>query len=264
MEVLEAPSDEIAELLAELEYEPEAVAIPGVGVVTVRTVAELPLELLALLEESKAEISGRRVWPGSVLLALAMTGGEASALLKGSAVLELGSGSGLASIVAAKLGASLVVVTDGDQTSVDLSVGNLGDNGLAPGVGGGTDGVGATVVARRLLWGDFDGFLAEGGAAVPPHVPAGGYDVVLAADVMYKPFLPPLLFGTVKSLLRPGGCCLLCHVIRAGVTHELVVAAAEASGLRVTLLPLPREHFPHEHCSEAEADGAKLYRIEHA
>ena len=31
---------------------------------------------------------------------------------------------------------------------------------------------------------------------------AGGFDLVLAADVMYKPDLPPLLFGSVKQLLR--------------------------------------------------------------
>lgn len=122
----------------------------------IRTIDELPLEVLTLLEEANAEISGRRVWPGSVLLACALcrtppacslldrTVGlpmpwpmpvpsfslsfslspTSSRLASGMLmqVLELGAGSALASMAAARLGARTVVATDGDRTSVDLAL----------------------------------------------------------------------------------------------------------------------------------------------
>lgn len=105
MEVLEKPSPMLEALLADLEYEPEAVALPGVGTVSILTVDQLPLELLSLLEDAKAEISGRRVWPGSVLLAVAMGSPGSPINFKNSPnVLELGAGSGLAGMAAVHLG----------------------------------------------------------------------------------------------------------------------------------------------------------------
>ena len=57
-------------------------------------------------------------------------------LFSGLSVLELGCGSGLAGICAARLGARRVVMTDGDQVSIDLLAKNLEANGLVGGGGG--------------------------------------------------------------------------------------------------------------------------------
>merc|ERR1712194_386145 len=96
----------------------------------VQTIEEIPLELLVLLQSANAEISGRRVWPGSVLLSLFLASSHCPVTVSGATVLELGAGSGLAGIVASRLGASNVVVTDGDETSIKLAAKNLANNHL--------------------------------------------------------------------------------------------------------------------------------------
>lgn len=68
----------------------------------------------------REEISGQRLWEGSLLLcaylvqACAKPGAE-QLDLKGKAVLELGAGTGLVSMLAHSLGAAPVVMTDGDD-----------------------------------------------------------------------------------------------------------------------------------------------------
>mmetsp|Transcript_58370 Transcript_58370/g.110057 ORF Transcript_58370/g.110057 Transcript_58370/m.110057 type:complete len:262 (+) Transcript_58370:30-815(+) len=252
MEVLADPSQNIREMLEELEYEPEHIFIPGLTEpVFVRTIQCLPLELLALLEHENAEISGRRVWPGSLLLSLVLASPQSPVNLLGGAVLELGAGSGLASIVAKRLGASRIFITDGDATSTELAVDNLADNNID------CASKDSGIVVARLLWGDCESFKTD-------MMPEGGFSVILAADVMYKKHLPPLLFGTMKGLLSPNGVALLVHLVRAGVTQELVRSAASSAGLDVTVVPLPMALLPHDHCSVEEAAGANIYLIRHS
>jgi predicted nicotinamide N-methyase len=253
MEVLEAPSIELQELLADLEYEPSVVPIPGIEPhLSVRVLDEIPLELLTLLRDYKAEISGRRVWPGSVVLALAISRPDFPVLFSGKSVLELGAGSGLVGLVAARLGAERVVISDGDQTSVDLAVENLEDNGYAS-----TESISAT----RLLWGE--GEHAEAFKANARLSPTDGFNIIVAADVMYKPTLPPLLFETINKMLARGGVALICHLLRAGVTQEVVVTSAKEAGFLVETLPHPEGVFPHPHCSEEDAQEASLYLLRH-
>ena len=104
-----------------------------------------------MLEETNAEISGRRVWPGSALLSLAMCDPSCAPEVNfsGATVLELGAGSGLVGITAARLGAARVVITDGDQTSVDLARQNLAANV----VGNAASAAPPAVSVDRLLWG---------------------------------------------------------------------------------------------------------------
>ncbi|CAM9381987.1 unnamed protein product, partial [Heterosigma akashiwo] len=53
----------------------------------VMSITELPLEFLADLESKQEEISGRRLWPGSLILAQYLT--HISEDIKGRTVLEL-------------------------------------------------------------------------------------------------------------------------------------------------------------------------------
>lgn len=255
MEVLEAPSEELLELLADLEYEPSEVSIPGIEPpLSVRVVDEIPLELLTLLRDYKAEISGRRVWPGSVVLALAICQPDFPIKFSGQSVLELGAGSGLIGLVGARLGADRVVITDGDQISVDLAVGNLEDNGYISEEGGRT-------VATRLLWGE--GEHSDAFKSNTSLYPAEGFNIIVAADVMYKAFLPPLLFQTIKMMLAKDGVAIICHILRAGVTQEIVVQAGKDAGFTVEKLQIPQHSFPNPHCTEAEAQESSLYLLRH-
>ena len=249
MEVLANPNEELQELLDDLEYEPEEVSIPNLpgGHVTVLTVDEIPLELLASLESANAEISGRRVWPGSALLSLALCSGSLGVDISGISVVELGAGSGLAGMCAARLGASKVVVTDGDQTSVDLARQNIQANNLGDEV----------IREARLLWGSGD----ETQAFLGNHTQTQGFDLVIAGDVMYKHELPPLFFETVKGLLSPEGRCLLCHLPRAGVSQGIVTDCARACGLKVEALPPIDASDIEQYCSAEEAHKAALYCI---
>ena len=225
-----------------------------------------------MLEETNAEISGRRVWPGSALLSLAMCDPSCAPEVNfsGATVLELGAGSGLVGITAARLGAARVVITDGDQTSVDLARQNLAANV----VGNAASAAPPAVSVDRLLWGGDahqDAVLLNmeaadcpgaGGAPAASTVPT--YSVVLAGDVLYKESLPPLFFATLKRHLALDGRALLCHLVRAGVTHDLVVAAATAAGFVVSQVPLPSSALPHEHCPEEEVALARIYQLRHA
>uniref|UniRef100_A0A7S2W8K5 Calmodulin-lysine N-methyltransferase n=1 Tax=Rhizochromulina marina TaxID=1034831 RepID=A0A7S2W8K5_9STRA len=266
MDALEEPSDALREVLQDLEYELEAVTIPGLPgeALKILTIDELPLEALTLLEEANAEISGRRAWPGSVLLASSLCGPEAPPVLEGRTVIELGAGSALTSMAAARLGARTVVATDGDRTSVDLAHQNFEANGFGCPVDEQATPVAAATApglsADRLLWGS------------GPHnqqlrdrfAGGSGFDVVLAGDVLYKQDLPALFFESVKELIAADGIALLCHIPRAGVSQELVVARAEEAGLAVVRLPLEVDFalgLESDQFSRDELLAACLYSI---
>ena len=262
MDVIADPAahgEELEELLEDLDYEPEEISIPGLPgePITLMTVVQIPMELLLMLNELDAEISGRKIWPGSAFLASALCTPPAPVSVAGAnAVLELGCGSGLAGICAARLGARRVVMTDGDQVSIDLLAKNLEANGLVGGGGGMAD---EAAVGRRLLWGRGEQLEDFRAAEAPP----GGFELIIAADVMYKEILPPLLFATVKELLAPTGHCILCHCLRRNVTQEIVVAAAVDAGLEIAVKPMVDTAPFVEHCQHDEAETATLYVITH-
>jgi predicted nicotinamide N-methyase len=112
--------------------------------------------------------------------------------------------------------------------------------------------VGVINVAR-LLWGR--GQNLESGQRA--------FDVVVMGDVLYKMHLPELLFQTLKERLVLNGVALLCHVIRAGVSHEYVVDSARSAGFAVAEVPLPAKLIPHAHCSADEAQEARIYLLRH-
>ncbi|CAN0225805.1 unnamed protein product, partial [Ectocarpus sp. 8 AP-2014] len=57
------------------------------------------------------EISGQRLWEGSLLLCAYLVELD----LQGKSVLELGAGTGIVGMLAAKLGAQTLILTDGDD-----------------------------------------------------------------------------------------------------------------------------------------------------
>ncbi|CAN0220367.1 unnamed protein product, partial [Hapterophycus canaliculatus] len=126
----------------ELDYDVQEVRL-GDHVFQVTTVANdaLPLEMLMNLQSRSEEISGQRLWEGSLLLCEHLveasrnceTGdGEeekkARLDLTGKSVLELGAGTGIVSMLAHQLGASPLVMTDGDDKCVVMAEKNIQEN----------------------------------------------------------------------------------------------------------------------------------------
>uniref|UniRef100_A0AAV1U385 Uncharacterized protein n=1 Tax=Peronospora matthiolae TaxID=2874970 RepID=A0AAV1U385_9STRA len=101
----------------------------------------------------------------------------------GKSVIELGSGLGLIGILASYLTDQQVVITDGDDDTIELLVANCQLNKVEE-----------RVQCRKLLWGvDLD------------HV-NDKFDIVLGADVIYEQEHVVSLFETAKHLLKPGRC----------------------------------------------------------
>ncbi|CAN0118488.1 unnamed protein product [Ectocarpus sp. 12 AP-2014] len=131
----------------ELDYDVQEVRL-GSHIFKVTTVANeaLPLEMLLSLQTRSEEISGQRLWEGSLLLCAYLVEacriedsnssagdccrgmGKPKLDLQGKSVLELGAGTGIVGMLAAKLGAQTLVLTDGDDKCVAMAQKNIQDN----------------------------------------------------------------------------------------------------------------------------------------
>lgn len=179
--------------------------------------------------------TGLTAWDGALVLAKFL---ERSVALRGRGVIELGSGTGLASAAAAALGASPVLATD-----LASSLGNvrataaLNEDAIrATGNGGGP------VVAMELDW------------LRPPSrrdlAPAlGAVDVVLLADVVWVEWLVRPL---VRALRLVADCILaarrgapriyLAHETRSVATDERLWSELAAHGFSARAVPDAQLH----------------------
>lgn len=211
----------------EIEYEDEEFDLLETKLI-VTTVAQLPLHLLAQLSSDHQEISGQRVWAGSLLLAHFLGTQHRQSLIGASIsplpVLELGTGSGIAGMGLAKsFGSDLrFVLTDGDPKAVELLVENVEKNSVQADV-------------KRLYWGDaasIEGLKASYSERFP---------VIIAGDVLYKEELIAPLLQTVHEFLGEGGRFYLCHIPRYTVTHDVVRQGLSTHGFEVTAVMEPSE-----------------------
>jgi ribosomal protein L11 methyltransferase len=124
-------------------------------------------------------------------------------LRPGTTFLDVGTGSGILMITAAKLGASSVTGVDNDPTAVGVARDNLSANGIPP--------QDATVLAGSLV--------TEVG---------GCYDLV-AANILAEVIVA--LAPDLPAVLAPGGRVICSGIIRSKQAE--VVAALEAVGLDV-------------------------------
>ncbi|KAG5178951.1 putative methyltransferase-domain-containing protein [Tribonema minus] len=180
---------------SDLEYEEQTVTVGSEAsgrqmTLKVTSLANeaLPLEMLLALEARKHEISGQRLWEGSLLLCNHVIAHFAHAIV-GKRVLELGAGCGIVGLTCAKLGAAEVYITDGDAKCLPLIGQNITANNLS-----------AVAKAAVLKWGN-----AAALAALSP-LP---FDFVVAGDVLYKKELVAPLLSTVRAALRWPPCSQL-------------------------------------------------------
>jgi ribosomal protein L11 methyltransferase len=138
---------------------------------------------------------------------LCLAGVEAAAdrgLLAGARVLDVGCGSGILAIAAAKLGAASVLGVDTDPIAIEATLANAARNGLADRI-----------------------------AARPGSLPTGepGHDVVLANLIAS---LLIALAGPLRDELRPGGVVLASGIFadREAAVRDALESAGLAVGTR--------------------------------
>jgi predicted nicotinamide N-methyase len=118
--------------------------------------------------------------------------------LAGKRVVELGSGHGFVSVAAAKLGATEVYCTDGDEGSIALCTENVLQNGVAE-----------CVHVQQLLWGNVE----QEQAVAPP------FDVVIASDVaalVYEGAFSALV-ESLKAMSSPDSLIVIAYEKRHGI-----------------------------------------------
>mmetsp|Transcript_94054 Transcript_94054/g.155470 ORF Transcript_94054/g.155470 Transcript_94054/m.155470 type:complete len:214 (+) Transcript_94054:3-644(+) len=157
--------------------------------------------------------TGAGVWQSEVLLARYLVANPD--LVNGKRVLEMGCGTGLSGVVASRLGASSVLLTD----YVDSVLKRADRNAKA-------NAKGALIEARKLSWSE----------AVPQEL-RGNIDVILASDCLYNANGWRIFATTVVDLLKPkSGLLLVSEAGHAKIPSETTMSgfttATTMSGLR--------------------------------
>ena len=149
-------------------------------------------------------------------------------LVAGRSVLELGAGTGAVGLAAAACGAARVVLSDADSVVTIKSGHGLWEErtrlaSLAANVALNNEAIdGAVVGVEALRWGEQAHLAAL--AAVQP----GGFDTIVASDVLYSPREYDALAATVHALASADALVLLAYPIRHG---EVQLLAAAGTGV---------------------------------
>jgi len=250
----------------EPEYELESITIgPMVQQLQfkVLSVVPPPLEYMSSLHSKREEISGRQVWCGSYLLSQYLISERYSAdkkpSIEGKRVLELGCGTGLLGMVAARNQSPCVALTDGDEEALKLVRVNLeNDANLLPR---------GIAYAKYLRWGEeesYDDFSTWCREKWPTMWKDNvDFDVILAGDVLYKDDLPVLFFNAVNRFLSNSSTLYLCHIPRANVGHDVVINTAKQKGFAVEKIPLDKNDFQanQDFCPVEDLERAAIYKI---
>lgn len=188
--------------------------------------------------------TGLAVWNSSILLSrlLQQLAVAVEDWSTNKRVLELGCGTGLASLTVAGLGAANVLATDGNPAVVALAEQNIRDNGLSD-----------RVQAQLLPWSFMD--------AVDY---ADEMDLVMGADLTYQSQNWPALSETMATVVKPRtGLVLYLTLGHAGFAVEAelqgflsvaqrygLVSVAEAASMGLPTTDLTR--FVYEKCIRPE------------
>ncbi|CAB9507428.1 lysine methyltransferase METTL21A [Seminavis robusta] len=182
----------------------------------------LQLSGYTLDSDETAQSTGVTLWDAAPRLAnYLMKRESAQEHIVGRQVLELGAGLGLCGIVAFHLGASHVVLTDGDTQTLQQMRVNVQQNCHDSTT---TTNNNATIDCRQLIW-----------ASSPTKLAAlqesqGLFDTILGADIVYtKDSLDPMLDTVVALLKKPHGQFVLSRYTKWNNVSDQVVLEAAAT-----------------------------------
>jgi nicotinamide N-methyltransferase len=138
---------------------------------------------------------GHHLWNGARVVSAYFE--KSPELVKGKTIFELGAGAGLPSLVAAKLGAKKVVVTDyPDEDLVKNLWWNVEHNEVGSLKEDGEPAPNSTVVAAGYLWG-------AGAEPMLHHIaPDAGFDLLILADLLFNHSEHMKLLDTVRRTLK--------------------------------------------------------------
>lgn len=146
---------------------------------------DISINLKALFSASSTDhdLTGQIVWPASYLLATFLVENRNVLLTEGVTILELGAGTGLVGLIAAKIiqSPSKVTITDGNPIVMDLLRENiyLNFNEEKP-------------LATNLEW----------GCDIPEEILKKEFNLILGSDVIFWPDQIRPLFLCLQSLLN--------------------------------------------------------------
>lgn len=234
----------------EVEYEPEEFTFFD-HKITVTTIAYMPLTVLMANRSKEVEISGQKLWCGSLVVLSYLL--QHPDIVSEKSVIELGAGTGVLSMLARKVGANVAIATDHDIRSINHMIDDCQRNEV-------------DVKVTSIDW--FKPDFSEIENTISQDSPV----VLLAGDVLYKAVLLDPFFDTVSAIFdryQTHGShpvhLYLCHVPRAGITHEMVVEKALSSGLQVHVHEqsdwLDNAPFVREYSPEEDIVKARLYHI---
>ena len=204
------------ERLAALERMAEAVPPPGAGLHVDRGIARrAAFDHVRAVDDSYFESYSRFGIHRDMLGDVPRTSTYAAALernpslIKGASVLDVGCGTGILSLFAARAGAAVVVGVDGSQRMAALATALAADNGFGPQAGGEPGTV--QVVAGKLETMD--------------SLPVAQFDCIVSEwmgyALLYESMLDTVILARDK-FLKPGGAILpdVASFFAAGVTRE--------------------------------------------
>ncbi len=181
------------------------------GKVTLKVSGKLRVKYPHLLEST-----GLTLWDGSKNLCNYLS--THREYVEGKNILELGAGMGVCGILAHKLGAKKVILTDGDTATLA----NMRINIAANQVGLSED---DSIICKQLRWGrKLDVFQND----FTEH-----FDTIMGGDIVYAQGALSPLFETVSKLLpkTPNAVFLQSYINRNGVQVADFLQVAESHGL---------------------------------
>lgn len=231
----------------EVEYELEEFII-GEYKFQLTTVAHMPIEILFANHTNGVEVSGQKVWCGSLGLAEYLH--DHSFIVANKVVIELGAGTGLLGMLSCRLGCKEAILTDHDQRSLDHMGIDCRKNDIR------------NAQVFKLDWFDYE----KNDILVNNHIISESETVtIIAGDVLYKnPLLFPF-FSTVLAIFNrfEKVDMYLCHVPRAGVEQEDVIKTASSFGFNIQAIdPIYwRKGSCTSQCPEEDYNRACVYNI---
>jgi hypothetical protein len=127
-----------------------------------------------------------QIWPAAIASSILLRSPEFRKFSEGKDVLELGSGTGLAGLVAAEESTSCLL-TDNDEEAVEFLKTTITLN---------QDSLRAKLTAKQIDWRD------EHGAVAP-------VDIVMGADIAYYYFLLRPLMDTTRAFMKESGSLIM-------------------------------------------------------